>query len=337
MKYSELDLNQSRIYIDALQNFDALKSAYLEAKKYTGSLFWRRVNDVDYLIMNKGTNTQKSLGARSEESERFFADFQRNKASTNEHFTLLQAQQHEHAKFVSAAGINRVPTIVANLARKLKQFPKLENTTMIVGTNALYAYEAYAGVRFVSGIVATRDVDVLWDTRKKISIVTQEPKGFIGLLQSIDATFSVVGNKGSFTASNSKGFMVDLIQPLGKNPHKVRQSVMSDFSDDLVAVQIKGLEWLISCPKFTSTAFDEKGFPVELVVPDPRAFSMHKLWLSEQEDRSPIKKMRDKEQAETIFNLVQEKMPSLSFSDVALNALPFSVKKQASYDFGFSL
>ncbi len=337
MNYIEIELNQSRILIDAKQNFESLKAAYSDAKKYVGSMFWRNINGSDYLIHNPAKKVQKSLGVRSIATESIFSSFQENKEASSKKLESLTSQQHEHARMISAVNLNRVPLIVGQLARKLKQFPKLENTTMIVGTNALYAYEADTGVRFISGIVATRDVDVLWDTRKKVSIVTQEPKGFMGLLQSIDKTFSVVGDKNSFTAANDKGFMVDLIQPLGKNPHKKRNSVMSDFSDDLVAVQIKGLEWLVSCPKYTVIAFDEKGYPIEMTVPDPRAFSMHKLWLSQQEDRSPIKRARDKQQAAAVFNLVQEKMPHLSFSDIALNALPFKVKKQASYDFGFSL
>jgi hypothetical protein len=34
-----------------------------------------------------------------------------------------------------------------------------------LGTNALYAYEARAGVFFDRGLLATQDVDVLWDSR----------------------------------------------------------------------------------------------------------------------------------------------------------------------------
>lgn len=337
MNYIYIDNNQARILIDAKQSFESLKSAYVDAKKYAGSMFWRESNGSEYLTHSPARKIQKSLGPRNAETEAILSSFTLNKLNTKNKLDAMLEQQSEHARMISAVHLNRVPLIVAQLSRKLKQIPKLANTTLIVGTNALYAYEAGTGVKFVSGIVATRDVDVLWDTRRKVSIVTQEPKGFIGILQSIDKSFSVVGGKGSFTASNDKGFMVDLIHPLGKNPHKHRNAVMSDFTDDLVAVQVKGLEWLISCPRYNAVAFDEKGYPVEMTVPDPRAFAMHKLWLSQQPDRDPIKKSRDREQAEAVFHLVQEKMPLLSFSDVALNALPFSVKKQASYDFGFSL
>jgi hypothetical protein len=138
-------------------------------------------------------------------------------------------------------------------------------------------------------------------------------------------------------AGAEDGFVLEVVEDARGYLVSVEQIPVSDLTDDLIAVEIKGLEWLISCPKFTATAFDERGYPVDLIVPDPRAFCLHKLWLSEQLDRSTIKRNRDREQSEAVFDLIVDKMPNLSFADSAINAMPFRIKKKASYDFGFNL
>jgi len=53
-------------------------------------------------------------------------------------------------------------------------------------------------------------------------------------------------------------------------------------SDELRAAKIKHLHCLFSSPKLHQIVIGEDGFPVAISVPDPRAFSLHKLWLSKQ-------------------------------------------------------
>jgi hypothetical protein len=35
----------------------------------------------------------------------------------------------------------------------------------------------------------------------------------------------------------------------------------------------------------------QDGMPAPIVSPDPRAFAIHKMWLSKQDDRDPAKKI----------------------------------------------
>ena len=62
-----------------------------------------------------------------------------------------------------------------------------------------------------------------------------------------------------------------------------------------------------------------------MVVPDPRAFSIHKLWLSEQPDREPIKKQRDEDQSLAIALLVIKYMPQYKFEPSELRMFPKDV------------
>lgn len=92
--------------------------------------------------------------------------------------------------------------------------------------------------------------------------------------------------------------MHDLIKPPSKASLPARSKIGS--GRDLVASSIEGLQWLAATPNMTQIAIGEDGFPVRLVVPDPRVFALHKLWLSPQPDRSPLKRKRDFRQGSAI-------------------------------------
>ena len=325
MQYIDIDSNSNRIKLNAIQCQQALEDALNKWHSYQGSMMWRSVSGSDYLI-HQAQKRQKSLGARSPETELIYSHFQERKAELAERIKALKENQARNAKLCKAVNVNRVPLLLAQISRKIADFPVLAHKTLIVGTNALYAYEAAAAVYFEPDMLATEDVDVLWDTRKKISIASTEPQGFIGLLKSIDRSFEVMSDS-KFRASNKDGFIVDLIQPLKKDVIFSNYSSMSDFPDDLIAVEIKGLIWLVSCPKFSAICIDDQGYPVKLIVPDPRAYAMHKYWLSKREDRSPDKKKRDLEQSLTVFKLIIERLSYLDINDRSLKAMPFEVKQ----------
>ena len=85
------------------------------------------------------------------------------------------------------------------------------------------------------------------------------------------------------------------------------------FRSDLVATEVPGLQWLLNSPKLDTVAIDEDGWPVPMRVPDPRAFALHKAWLSGLRTREPLKKPRDLEQARAVARLVQAEMPQFPF------------------------
>ncbi len=100
----------------------------------------------------------------------------------------------------------------------------------MVGTHALYAYETAAGVRIVPAALATQDVDLLWDARRRVQFVTdlgRTQTSVLGVLRRADATFERKPGHPE-TAINAKGFEVDFLrrQPEHEDPHPFR------FSDD---------------------------------------------------------------------------------------------------------
>lgn len=93
----------------------------------------------------------------------------------------------------------------------------LQENTLVIGTNALFCYEAAAG--FVSREhLAIEDLDILWDKRKRLTLATREklqPSGLLGFLKRVDRSFELKGNPNLFTAINKDGYQVDLLRRVG--------------------------------------------------------------------------------------------------------------------------
>ena len=87
-------------------------------------------------------------------------------------------------------------------------------------------------------------------------------------------------------------------------------------TDDLVTSEVPDLRWLVNSPKLETVAVDEDGRPAPFRVPDPRAFALHKAWLSRQLSREPVKKQRSFAQAQEVARLVREHLPHLSFDEM---------------------
>ena len=81
-------------------------------------------------------------------------------------------------------------------------------------------------------------------------------------------------------------------------------------------------------PKLEAIAVDENGYPVRLVVIDPRAFALHKVWISRRPDRDPLKSTRDLEQAKAAGTIATQYLRK-SFDASDLTALPNELRQLA--------
>jgi hypothetical protein len=62
--------------------------------------------------------------------------------------------------------VGRTPNLVISLLEEIRK-AGLQDHLLVIGTNALFAYEAHVGVRFNGDVTTTGDMDLLWDSRKK--------------------------------------------------------------------------------------------------------------------------------------------------------------------------
>ena len=120
----------------------------------------------------------------------------------------------------------------------------------IVGTNAIFAYEAVAGVFAEASITTTEDLDLLFDARPGIHLASPPylfEHSLMSLLHRVDRSFEQTGT--TFSAVNRDGYVVVLIKPMPDPPWaKEREQVGDAKKTDLTAVTIEGLRWLENSP-----------------------------------------------------------------------------------------
>lgn len=317
--------NQQRLHqVNTEQLFDNYRSALVHAVSYTYGMRWKTVRHSEYLFKDRDRRGNgNSLGPRSPQTEALLAAFSVGRTAAQERLRLITEKIQEQARLNKALKLNRVPRVVARVLREIDQ-AGLHNSFTVIGTQALYAYEAAAGAHFLLELLASGDVDLLYDARQKMTVVSEklDGNGLLGLLKKADKTFECVRENG-YRAANAGQFMVDLvIAPRGM--HATKNVTFSE--SDLVATEVPGLQWLLNAPKLDAVAIDEDGWPVPMRVPDPRAFALHKAWLSGLPTRETIKKPRDLDQARAVAQLVQDEMPQLSFEST-LTSLHSDVRK----------
>ena len=187
MKYNNLSSESRRVYVDMQQLYEQSIDASEKLSKYSGSMVWKKSNGKEYLYRIRNRRGHgKSLGPRSEKTEIIYEQFISEKKDADERQQALKSEVNRQAKFCVAAEIARVPEIAANVRRVL-QNEKGFDELLIIGTHALYAYEMMAGVRIDSDMLATGDMDLLWDSRKKIKIAADaKVNGILPILKKVN-------------------------------------------------------------------------------------------------------------------------------------------------------
>ena len=107
----------------------------------------------------------------------------------------LRNRLDEQSRFCKAALIQRVPRTVCKILKILILNNLLGRNILIIGTNAMYAYEAASGVFLESPMLATQDMDLLWDIRPKLTLYTDhkiDQTGLINLLRKADRSFEPI-------------------------------------------------------------------------------------------------------------------------------------------------
>lgn len=220
--------------------------------------------------------------------------------------------------------------VAARILRRCDEAGLLGTQLTVVGTNALFAYEALSGVLADSGPIASGDIDLLYDARRGLSLAVEGVReaGLIGLLREADHSFALLRPRG-FRAANRDGYLVDLIRPEPKDVFRHRlPAAMSDLPDDLEGAAIFGLAWLVSAPKVEAVPLDERGYPLRMVAIDPRVFALHKVWLSRRPEREALKARRDIAQAKAAGAIAVHYL-RLPFDAKPLAALPAELRALA--------
>jgi hypothetical protein len=325
--FQELNSDQRREAVNTQQRYGAYREAFQRNNDCRGSMGWKKTNGRDYLIRSyygkSGIRRQTSLGLRSKTTEIIKLDYERGRLEAQKRLKDLKTVMVRQSAVNRALGLGRVPLTGAKIIRAIDEAGLLGAGIRVLGTNAIYAYEAVAGVHIDPGLTSTEDIDLLFDTRQRLSFMADDDvsqPSLLRLLQKADPSFRRSARQ--FQAANREGYLVDLIKPLRNPPWtKERQRIGPDESD-MTAAEIEGLAWQESAPSFEAVAIDERGEACRIVTTDPRVWAAHKLWLSKRKDREPAKRRNDAAQAHAVGQLVVQYLQHLPYVADELRMLP---------------
>lgn len=236
--FTELGESQLRQFIDSEAVFRNHREATEQALAVRGSMIWKNAPSGRYLVRTSSKGAQKSLGRDGPEQQQIYADFHARKADAEARQRALAEQLQLQVRLNRAQRVGRVPSVVINVLSEIEA-AGLGGSFLVIGTHALYAYEAAAGVRFQEGAVATRDVGLLFNMEKRLAFssgLARLDTPLLSVLRKADPTFHFIKNQ-KYTAQNDSGYQVGIVRRVAgdHNPHPYR---MSGFEEDFWPVQV---------------------------------------------------------------------------------------------------
>lgn len=307
MDYLPLNEDQLRNLINAEATFTAFEDAKRRQATVRGSMFWRIDAGKEYLVRATPQSKQTRLGVRRSETEAIYKRFVERKAGYDAEVMSLGDALLTAKRYNFAARVGRSPKILVDILNCLEKVG-LAGHFLTVGTHAMYAYETAAGVRVVDGALATQDVDILFDTRKRLtffSCLKAQNMSFIDVLRKADKTFRVRDDQLQ-TAVNARGFEVDVIRRMAKDgdPHPLR---MSDNEDDLWAVQVSSGERMLHAERYSQIIVATDGGMARMNTISPETFAKTKELLGVHPSRDARKKGKDLMQARIVRKLIDDR------------------------------
>lgn len=306
-QYVELTNEQTRQSVDVAQVFRSWREAAIQTwnghgGKFVAPMSWRKDRGREYLVARK-LNYRKHYGPRSQETEKLYTEYTEERNRIIERMKGTYGRLKQMAPVNRALGLGRMPKLTADILRELDQHGFLGLKILVVGTNALYAYEAKAGIHIHSPLMETGDADQLWDSRECLTLAIDKlkPPAVVALLRKADPTFDATKQYG-ISAENKDGFIVELLSVDSGELEK------TGLPDDLSRTPMAGMDALLAFPKFEAVVIDRRGMPVRVVAPEVRVFTLLKEWISKQTGRAPAKRRRDREKAKVLREIAEKEL-----------------------------
>ena len=313
--FFELNEQQKRQLIDAEMLFSALEQAEAAAIGYRGSMFWREQDVGRYLISLSAHSRQRSLGPASPENELKYERFTTRKVEVEARLKSLREKADEYRRMNKALRVGRTPDILIDVLNAMMRYGVAEHF-LVVGTHALFAYETAAGVRFPSDVMATQDADLLFDTGKRatfMEVMKDRKMSFMGILKKVDKSFER-DDLDNHTARNASGYEIDLLRRFPPDPESTSEHPLqlTPEEGDLWPVRASMGQKLLSVPRFDQVVVGVNGGMARMRTVHPLDFARIKRELAKNVDREPLKKTKDRSQADLVEKLVADYLPFLA-------------------------
>ncbi|MFM9884962.1 MAG: GSU2403 family nucleotidyltransferase fold protein [Burkholderiales bacterium] len=305
---------QLRVIANLRQFYEVWIDADRAREGFDYQLTWKPRGGRDYLytvVDRDGNGT--SLGPRSPATESQFAAFQADKAAAVERERASSAALGDACRIYRVLRLGTIASAAAAVLREADRRKLLGSSLMVVGTNAMAAYEIEATRRFAIGMDATEDFDLAWSGSMVLAGVGSTAP-ILGLLKAVDATYTVNVER-PFQARNKNAYEVEIL---------LAPSVASSYPklERLKPIALPEQEWLLLGTRVDQVVCGRDATPARIVAPDPRYFALQKLWLADKPTRDPLKRPKDRRQGEALLNAIATSMPHYRLDDAFRAALP---------------
>ena len=311
-KFIEYSNEQRKAYINTEHTYTTYLELFHEYNKsYRYKMGWNKSGGKEYLYKEcYDTRKRASLGIKNDKTKLIIEKFKKQKKELKESLKKYKALLQKQAKLNKFEKINRVPKVLANLLRAINEYG-LDDKIIVIGTNALYSYEAKSGVFMEDEHLATFDIDIFNKRETKISVAlkTKLPqKTLKSILEDTDKTFSK-SKEAPYRFRNDEGVVVEIITQTTKSNTK-----QDDFSG-VLNLEIDGIKWLNSSQLFKVMIIGENGICANISTIKPLEYAIYKYWLGKHERKDYMKMQRDKSQSILVTTLIKEYMPNIDIEE----------------------
>ncbi len=311
-KFIEYNNDQRKAY----SNTELTYTTYLELfhkynKSFRYKMGYNTADNKEYLYREcYDTKKRISLGRRSEETELIIKKFKEQKQELKESLKKYKELLKKQLRICRFEKISRVPAVLANLLRAINEYG-LDDKVIIIGTNALYSYEARCGVFMEDEHLATYDIDIFNKRETKISVALKNKlpqKTLKAILQETDKSFSK-SNEAPYRFFNNDGVVVEIITPMTN-----KETAQDEFSG-VLNLEIEGIKWLRSSELYKVMVVGENGICANMTTIKPLEYAVYKYWLGKHERKDYMKRERDMSQSILITRLINEYMPNIEIEE----------------------
>lgn len=300
-------------------NLDQAYQVWMETlRTLNGMPYNMRIKEVsgrDYLYeVTDRLGSMKSKGPLDREKQSEFDRYKADKAELKDRLSLSRAAMKEQASLYRALRLPMLPAEAGKILREADRMRFLGEQAMVVGTNALIAYALEANGFIRDAPDATIDFDMALT-----AIEADETRPTLWkILKEVDPTYTVNAER-PFQARNARAYEIEIVAA----PSRVGGQIMRDRPRPVLLAE---QEWLLNGRPIDRVVGVRDGEAARMVVPDPRWFALHKLWMAQKPERSPQKKPKDHKQGMALLDAVWQAMPHYPADGAFYETLPPDLK-----------
>jgi Nucleotidyltransferase len=261
MDLTPLEWEQRRHLDEVRDLWRTLGPLLQQRHQFAGGVTWKQVKGYEYLARfqtDPVTHAKKFeyLGKRKPETERIYADFQRERADLDSHLAALQRRMDFAARVSKALRLGRMPTQAADALRAVWR-AGLDKDVIVVGSANIYAYELLTGLLVPREAMPAEDLDLMLLARSEEAVDDLKR-----VLVTADRSYRFNNQSSEFIASD--GFRIGL-----QARREVENGLAGAASE---GIDREAVAWALGTSAVSGMVLGRDGQPTGASFLDPRAF-----------------------------------------------------------------